>query len=51
MTVPEENRPKTETTDQVLDEPGKPEEKHAGESGNMREAMEEAGVTPEDYEE
>ncbi|MEI7031127.1 hypothetical protein [Streptomyces pratensis] len=51
MTVPEENRPKTQTTDQVIGEPETPQEKHDGESRNMREAMEEAGVTPEDYEE
>ncbi|MFF6995281.1 hypothetical protein ACFY93_10030 [Streptomyces sp. NPDC008313] len=56
MTVPEENRAKTDTTDDVV---GKPSRSGAGEhdaaagsSGRtMREAMEEAGVRPEDYEE
>ncbi|MGW3681741.1 hypothetical protein [Streptomyces prasinus] len=50
MTVPEENRPKTETTDQVVTTPDEQENKRDDESKNMREAMEEAGITPEDYE-
>ncbi|SDD49477.1 M20 family metallo-hydrolase [Streptomyces prasinopilosus] len=50
MTVPEENRPKTETTDQVVATPDEQENKRDDESKNMREAMEEAGITPEDYE-
>ncbi|OBQ50505.1 hypothetical protein A4U61_09955 [Streptomyces sp. H-KF8] len=50
MTVPEENRPKTETTDQVVATPDEQENKRGDESKNMREAMEEAGITPEDYE-
>ena len=55
MTVPEENRQKTETTDDVVMEPaeekaGKPAP--TGPSGRtMREAMEEAGIQREDYEE
>jgi hypothetical protein len=55
MTVPEENRQKTETTDDVVMEPaeekaGKPAP--TGPSGRtMREAMEEAGIQREDFEE
>ena len=55
MTVPEENRQKTETMDDVVLEPaeeqgGKPAT--AGPSGRtMREAMEEAGIQREDFEE
>ncbi|MFE5186387.1 hypothetical protein [Streptomyces sp. NPDC056628] len=54
MTTPEENRPKTDTTDEVLTKknasgtgtPG------AGATGRtVREALEEAGVSPEDFEE
>jgi hypothetical protein len=54
MTVPEENRQKTETTDDVVMEPAEEAGKPAptGPSGRtMREAMEEAGVQREDYEE
>ncbi|MEU3526291.1 hypothetical protein AB0E62_20895 [Streptomyces sp. NPDC038707] len=53
MTVPEENRPKTTTTDDVIEPAGTgKEEQQPGASGrSMREAMEEAGITPDDYEE
>ncbi|MEU3183802.1 hypothetical protein ABZ707_06235 [Streptomyces sp. NPDC006923] len=51
MTVPEENRPWTEPADQVVGEPGEPEKKRAGEGRSMRESMQEAGISPEDYEE
>ncbi|MGC9496018.1 hypothetical protein [Streptomyces sp. WG7] len=52
MTVPEENRPKTDTTDDVLeqrdeDAPRPP----GGTSRTMREALEEAHVRPDDYDE
>lgn len=59
MTVPEENRRKTRTTDDVITHPQKIEnenkekadERAPDASGRtMREAMEEAGVKPEDYE-
>jgi hypothetical protein len=60
MTVPEENRPKTSTTDDVITRPEKMEDENRNKeeserapdaSGRtMREAMEEAGVKPEDYE-
>ncbi|WP_202918100.1 hypothetical protein [Streptomyces cavernae] len=55
MTVPEENRPKTGTTDEVLQEPGsgtdqKPQSQ--GASGRtLREALEEAHLHPDDFEE
>ncbi|GAA5707697.1 hypothetical protein [Streptomyces avermitilis] len=50
MTVHEEDRPKTETTGQVLgttDEarPGEP----SGSGRTLREALEEAGVRPDDF--
>ncbi|MDI9830317.1 MULTISPECIES: hypothetical protein [unclassified Streptomyces] len=54
MTTPEENRPKTDTTDEVLteknaSEAGTPD---AGATGRtVKEALEEAGVSPEDFEE
>jgi hypothetical protein len=57
MTVPEENRPKTNTTDDVVilqEEQGEEgnENKAPKASGRtMREAMDEAGIKPEDYEE
>ncbi|WP_199835953.1 hypothetical protein [Streptomyces sp. TP-A0356] len=55
MTVPEENRPKTDTTDEVI---RKPAEEQAGKArpGNgasgrtLREALEEAGIEREDFE-
>lgn len=52
MTVPEENQEKTETTDDTLSRSA--EEADRGDEGagrGMREALEEAGVTPDDYEE
>ncbi|WP_181139206.1 hypothetical protein [Streptomyces sp. Ru72] len=55
MTVPEENRKKTETTDDVVVEPAQEEAGKAAPTGpsgrTMREAMEEAGIQREDYEE
>lgn len=51
VTVPEENRPKTASTDEVVatrDE-GTPAEQGNGATGRtMREAMEEAGLHPDD---
>ncbi|CAL9353208.1 MULTISPECIES: hypothetical protein [Streptomyces] len=56
MTVPEENRPKTDTTDDVLggrrrereeEEPRPP----GGTGRTLREALEEADVRPDDFEE
>ncbi|UCM88190.1 hypothetical protein [Streptomyces marincola] len=57
MTVPEENRPKTPTTDETLTEPERGERRRApgrdepgrGQGATMREALEDAEVTPEDY--
>ncbi|CAM5341145.1 hypothetical protein [Streptomyces fumanus] len=56
MTVPEENRPKTDTTDEVLEkttrEHGQDEhgDRAAGATGRtLREALEEAHVRPDDY--
>ncbi|MEU3450849.1 ATP-binding protein [Streptomyces thermolilacinus] len=54
VTVPEENRPKTTGTDEVIESTDNDDqqEQQPGASGrSMREAMEEAGVKPEDYEE
>ncbi|WP_340561661.1 hypothetical protein [Streptomyces sp. GSL17-111] len=58
MTVPEENRPKTEKTEnapeELSDKAGRtrPGEHDEGATGRtLREAMEEADVRPEDYEE
>ncbi|CAL9346013.1 hypothetical protein [Streptomyces sp. NPDC090994] len=54
MTVPEENRPKTDTTDEVLERENREDDAHgqAGATGRtMREALEEAHVRPADYEE
>ncbi|CAM5363913.1 hypothetical protein [Streptomyces pilosus] len=51
MTVPEENRPKTTSTDEVIDTS---DEKTTAEKGDgatgrtLREAMEEAGLGPDD---
>lgn len=53
MTVPEENRPKTKTTDPVLQSQDEQERRphDRGATGRtMREAMEEAGLRPEDTE-
>ncbi|GGY94344.1 hypothetical protein ACWEWL_11760 [Streptomyces rochei] len=53
MTVPEENRPKTDTTDDVLDRREDEETPRApgGTGRTMREALEEAHVRPGDYDE
>jgi hypothetical protein len=52
MTVPEENRPKTETTDEVLEQQDENRSRPPGASGRtMREALEEAEVRPGDYDE
>ncbi|WP_228973612.1 hypothetical protein [Streptomyces sp. DH12] len=51
MTVPEENRPKTTSTDDVVQTPGDPAStgQDNGATGRtMREAIEEAGLTPDD---
>lgn len=50
MTVPEENRPKTETTDALLDHRDENRPRPPGGTGRtMREALEEAEVHPDDY--
>ncbi|WP_171990786.1 hypothetical protein [Streptomyces sp. JHA26] len=52
MTVPEENRPKTDTTDDVLDQREEDAQHSPGGTGRtMREALEEAQVRPDDYDE
>ncbi|GAB2871757.1 hypothetical protein GCM10027074_44250 [Streptomyces deserti] len=56
MTVPEENRAKTETTDDVLENTVGNEQRSGsrppGATGRtMREALEEAEVRPDDYDE
>ncbi|MCZ0204953.1 hypothetical protein [Streptomyces achromogenes] len=53
MTVPEENRPKTPTTDEVIESPAdtRSEEQPGASGRSIREAMEEAGITPDDFEE
>jgi hypothetical protein len=52
MTVPEENRPKTDTTDEVLENRREDTPKEPGATGRtMREAMEEAEIRPDDFEE
>ncbi|MEU4660002.1 hypothetical protein AB0G32_39775 [Streptomyces sp. NPDC023723] len=54
MTVPEENRPKTDTTDEVLERDSREgdAQHQAGATGRtMREALEEAHVRPDDYDE
>ncbi|MBQ0826305.1 hypothetical protein [Streptomyces tagetis] len=52
MTVPEENRPKTETTDEVLGQREENASRPPGGTGRtLREALEEARVTPDDFEE
>ncbi|MGW7051043.1 hypothetical protein [Streptomyces sp. NPDC054887] len=51
MTVPEENRPKTTSTDEVVNDTQEAQKQDAGGSGRtIREAMEEAGVNREDFE-
>ncbi|MFF8019392.1 hypothetical protein [Streptomyces sp. NPDC007929] len=50
MTVPEENRPKTKTTDDVLEHQDDNHPRTPGGTGRtMREALEEAEVRPGDY--
>ncbi|MFJ4280405.1 hypothetical protein [Streptomyces massasporeus] len=50
MTVPEENRPKTETTDDLADHQDDHHPRTRGGTGRtMREALEEAEVRPGDY--
>jgi hypothetical protein len=52
MTVPEENRPKTQTTDEVLEHQDGNQPRPPGATGRtMREALEEAEVRPDDYDE
>jgi hypothetical protein len=52
MTVPEDNRPKTHTTDQTIrehDDTGSDEKPQ--ENRTMGDALKDAGVDPADYEE
>jgi hypothetical protein len=63
MTVPEENRPEAETTDEMIAEAGKTTGEGGGRGApghggyqeasgrSMQEALDEAGIKPEDYEE
>ncbi|MFI2644127.1 hypothetical protein [Streptomyces sp. NPDC018610] len=52
MTVPEENRPKTDTTDEVLENGRADASRDQGATGRtLREALEEAQVSPDDFEE
>ncbi|GAB1325912.1 hypothetical protein [Streptomyces sennicomposti] len=52
MTVPEENRPKTDTTDEVVADRSTDTAKEQGGTGRtLREALEEAQVRPDDFEE
>jgi hypothetical protein len=54
MTVPEENRPKTNSTDDVLTgaDHAEGDTPTAGGTGRtVREAFEEAGVSPDDFDE
>ncbi|MET7601656.1 hypothetical protein ABZS96_03820 [Streptomyces avermitilis] len=52
MTVHEENRPKTGTTGQVLETTDEARPGEAGGSGRtLREALEEAGIRPDDFQE
>ncbi|WP_188114032.1 MULTISPECIES: hypothetical protein [Streptomyces] len=51
MTVPEENRPKTTSTDEVVmqpDEEASAEQDNGATGRTLREAMEEAGLSPDD---
>ncbi|MGW5331215.1 hypothetical protein [Streptomyces bauhiniae] len=54
MTVPEENRPKTDTTDEVVMKPAQDRDAEGRTGGaksrDLREAMEEAGIEPDDFE-
>ncbi|MGW7267031.1 hypothetical protein [Streptomyces sp. NPDC054842] len=49
MTVPEENRGKTRTTDQVLDGAAPQPQEQGGTGRTLREALEEARVSPDDF--
>lgn len=49
MTVPEENRPKTETTDELLEHQDDHRSRPPATGRTMREALEEAEVRPGDY--
>ncbi|MFE7900264.1 hypothetical protein ACFU3E_22620 [Streptomyces sp. NPDC057424] len=50
MTVPEENRPKTDTTGELLEHQDDSRSRPPGGTGRtMREALEEAAVRPDDY--
>ncbi|MEV3973366.1 hypothetical protein AB0K68_35405 [Streptomyces sp. NPDC050698] len=50
MTVPEENRPKTETTDELLEHRDDNRSRPQGGTGRtLREALEEAEVRPDDF--
>ncbi|MDT6987640.1 hypothetical protein ACFSUJ_32005 [Streptomyces lusitanus] len=53
MTVPEENRPKTHDTDETLEQrrEGGDAQAQGGTGRTMREALEEAEIKPDDYEE
>ncbi|MEV7083201.1 hypothetical protein AB0N88_32405 [Streptomyces sp. NPDC093516] len=52
MTTPEENRPKTDTTDEVLEQHDDNASRTPGATGRtMREALEEAEVRPDDFDE
>lgn len=55
MTVPDENRPKTGKTDDTSvakpDEERRSQQNQGGAGRSMREALDEADITPEDYEE
>ncbi|WP_164873139.1 hypothetical protein [Streptomyces resistomycificus] len=52
MTVPEENRPKTHTTDDTLEHrEGEASRPTGGTGRTLREALEEAEVRPDDFEE
>ncbi|MFF7857241.1 hypothetical protein [Streptomyces sp. NPDC007904] len=52
MTVPEENRPKTHDTDEVVEQREVDETRDQGATGRtMREALEEAEVRPDDFDE
>jgi hypothetical protein len=49
MTVPEENRPKTDTTDELLHRQEGEEPAPGGSGRTLREAFEEARVEPDDF--
>ncbi|MEU5224251.1 hypothetical protein AB0G55_16565 [Streptomyces toyocaensis] len=52
MTVPEENRPKTRDTDDTVERREENETRAQGGTGRtMREALEEAEIRPDDYDE